>query len=88
MWPQGKGGQARIERYDYLYYQTLFEMPEQWKETGIEVKRVNGELSITVGGVPVFDRVSTPPLPLRRFGMAVWGTEPALTGMVLDFPRK
>lgn len=86
--PHGKAFRARIERYDYLHYFRDLPAPEKWESPTVEVRRVDGLVSVRIGGVPVFPEVSCPPLGNRRFGLAVWGKDPALTGMALAHPRR
>jgi hypothetical protein len=83
----GKIFDARLERYDVPRTVARLPVPEKWDEPVLLVRRVDGRVTVTLGGSPIFDNVSAPPLTPRRFGIGLWGHGPGLVGTLLAIPR-
>ncbi|MEN8149842.1 MAG: hypothetical protein ABFS86_08470 [Planctomycetota bacterium] len=84
---KGENVTVRLERYDYLHYVRRVPVPEKWDEARIEVTRVADRVTVTVGGHPVLEGVSAPPLSRSRFGFAVWNAKAGLTAMSIAHPK-
>ena len=85
--PRGKRFTARLERYDYLHHLKDMDAPASWSKPIVSVRRLDGRITVRVGETEVFRDVSAPALARRRFGLAVWGREPAIDGISLAFPK-
>jgi hypothetical protein len=83
----GKEATLRLERYDVPHVVRHVSAPETWGAARIVIRRVDGRVSVLVGGTAVLENVSAPPLARRRFGFAVWEPDVGLTGMSLAFPK-
>jgi hypothetical protein len=78
---------ARLERYDYLQAITALDTPTTWREPVLEIKRIADKVTVTLGGTPIFENVSAPPLRNRRIGLTVWGPNPGFKDLSLAHPR-
>ncbi len=78
---------ARLERYDYLHYLTAIDVPKQWTEKTLEIRRMADKVTVTLGGTEIFTEVSCPPLRKRRIGLTVWGREPGLVSIQVAHPK-
>ncbi|MCU0726694.1 MAG: hypothetical protein MUE73_13055 [Planctomycetes bacterium] len=79
---------ARLERYDVLRAIRVLDAPAEWPDPPeILVTRIADKVSVVVGGVEVFRSLSAPPLAKRRFGLAVWGPEVGIAGLMIGHPN-
>jgi hypothetical protein len=85
--PSKKTFTARVERYDYLHYLKVLDAPKSWDGNVLSITRHDGKLEVRLGGTEVFREISVPPLRRRRFGLAVWGKNPAIDGIALALPK-
>ena len=88
--PQGGNAvAAQLERYDHLYYQAPpVEAPAD--EDGLRefvFTYLDGRLTVTLGGVTIFDEISLLPIPRNtRIGLTTWGPQLGLATLELEAP--
>jgi hypothetical protein len=87
--PSGRGAlSARFEEYDRLVYSApTAALPEslEWK---LSIVRVDGFVSVTANGAPLFRAVSTAPLDPPHVGIATWGAAPGIRSIALSRVKK